>query len=82
MTRWSSKENWRVMGVCGSSAGILAARWSARVRSPGRARYDRTDKEQGSVLLSKGLMEMAYWGLQPVGDFFILLKLTPNAFDY
>ena len=48
----------------------------------GKASYDRVDRQGGSALLSKGLMEMAYWGLQPVGDFLIFLRFTPNAISW
>ena len=60
-------------------AFLLILSYAAKSLIQGKARYDRTDKEGGSALLSKGMMEMAYWGLQPVGDFLIFLRLTPNA---
>lgn len=60
-------------------AFLLILSYAAKALIRGKARFDRTDKEGGSALLSKGMMEMAYWGLQPVGDFLILLRLTPNA---
>lgn len=60
-------------------AFLLIVSYSLKIFLQGKARYDRVDKEGGSALVSKGMMEMAYWGLQPVGDFLILLRLSPNA---
>lgn len=62
--------------------GALAIGYGLRVALEGRARFDRTDKEGGSVLVSKGMMEMVYWGLQPVGDGLIRLGFTPNSISY
>ncbi len=60
-------------------AGLLILSYAVKSLIRGKASYDRVNKDGGSALLSKGLMEMAYWGLQPVGDLLILLRLTPNA---
>lgn len=61
---------------------IIALAYSVKVLFHGRARYDRVDREQGSIFLGKGLMEMAYWGLQPIGDAFIFLKVSPNMISF
>jgi CDP-diacylglycerol--glycerol-3-phosphate 3-phosphatidyltransferase len=60
-------------------AAFLVLSYAMKLLLQGKTHYARVDKEGGSVLLGKGLMEMAYWGLQPVGDFLIFLRLTPNA---
>lgn len=62
--------------------GALGIGYGIRVAFDGRARFDRTDKEGGSALVSKGMMEMVYWGLQPVGDGLIRLGFTPNSISY
>lgn len=62
-----------------SLAAILVLAYGIRTVLRGKAQYDRVDKDGGSALVGKGLMEMAYWGLQPIGDLLIFLKLTPNA---
>ncbi len=62
--------------------GVLSIGYGIRVAFAGRARFDRTDKEGGSVLVSKGMMEMVYWGLQPVGDGLIRLGFTPNSISF
>lgn len=61
---------------------ILFIAYSVKVIAQGRSRYERVDRQQGSILLGKALMEMTYWGLQPLGDFFIFLGFSPNAISY
>lgn len=65
-----------------SVAAILVLSYSVKMLFRGKAQFDRVDREGGSALLGKGIMEMAYWGLQPVGDFFILLGFSPNAISF
>jgi CDP-diacylglycerol--glycerol-3-phosphate 3-phosphatidyltransferase len=60
-------------------AAFLVFSCALKLLLQGKTQYDRVDKQGGSALLSKGLMEMAYWGLQPIGDLLIFLRLTPNA---
>lgn len=62
--------------------GALGVGYGLRVALQGKARFDRTDQEGGSVLVSKGMMEMAYWGLQPLGELLIRLGFTPNAISF
>ena len=63
-------------------AGFLVLGYALKILFRGKATYDRVDRQGGSALLSKGLMEMAYWGLQPIGDLLILLRFTPNAISW
>ncbi len=58
---------------------VLVLAYAVKVIIRGKAQYDRVDREVGSALLNKNLMEMAYWGLQPIGDFLIFLGFSPNA---
>ena len=62
-----------------ATAGLLVLAYSLKIMFRGKAQYDRVDKQGGSALLGKGIMQMAYWGLQPVGDLCIALGLSPNA---
>lgn len=57
---------------------VLVVAYSIRVALKGRAQFDRVDRQGGSALLGKGLMEMAYWALQPFAKLFIFLHITPN----
>ncbi|NBV50637.1 CDP-alcohol phosphatidyltransferase family protein [bacterium] len=67
--------------LVGILALILVA-YSFRLALKGRAQFDRVDKQGGSVLLGKGLMEMAYWALQPVARFLVYIKVTPNQLSW
>jgi len=60
----------------------LAIAYSVKLIFQGRVRFDRVEQQGGSSLLSKGVMEMAYWVLQPLGDIFIFLKISANAISY
>ena len=60
-------------------ACFLVLSYAMKLLFQGKTHYERVDKQGGSTLLNKGVMEMAYWGLQPVGDLLIFLRLTPNA---
>jgi len=61
---------------------VLILSYSMKLIFHGRTRYHRVDRQQGSALLSKSLMEMFYWGLQPVGDFFIFLRISAHSISY
>ena len=56
----------------------VALIYVARSLLRGRARFARTDADGGSVFLSKRVMEMAYWLLDPLIDGLIALHITPN----
>ena len=62
--------------------GLVSVAYSVRVLLKGRVRYDRVNRQGGSVLLGKPLMEMAYWGLQPVGRLLVFLKVSPNQLSW
>ena len=62
--------------------GLVLVAYTFRLALKGRAQFDRVDKQGGSVLLGKGLMEMAYWALQPVARFLVFLKVTPNQLSW
>jgi len=57
---------------------VLALTYVVRSAVRGRARFARTDADGGSVFLSKRIMEMAYWLLNPVIDGLVALHITPN----
>lgn len=62
--------------------GLVLVAYTFRLALRGRAQFDRVDKQGDSVLLGKGLMEMAYWALQPVARFLVFLKVTPNQLSW
>lgn len=62
--------------------GLLGIAYGVRICLKGRAHFDRVEKQGGSVLLGKGLMEMAYWSLQPLARFLVYVKVTPNMLSW
>jgi phosphatidylglycerophosphate synthase len=61
---------------------LLAAVYGLRVAIKGRARFDRIDRQGGSLLLSKGSMEVGYWMLYPAARLVVLLGITPNKISF
>ena len=65
-----------------SIVAFAAIAYGFRVWLSGRARFDRVDKQGGSPLLSKSVMEGAYWFLQPVGKLLAFCHVTPNQISW
>lgn len=61
---------------------ILTIAYAVRLLLRGRVNYARVDKQGGSALLSKGVMEMAYWWLQPMARAMVALGITPNMVSW
>lgn len=61
---------------------VLGVAYVIRTSLKGRVHYARVDKQGGSALLSKSLMEMAYWGLQPFAKLFVFFGVTPNQLSW
>jgi CDP-diacylglycerol--glycerol-3-phosphate 3-phosphatidyltransferase len=61
-----------------SVALIVGIIYGLRVLIRGRADFERVNQHGGSVLLGKGVMQGAYWSLQPLARFLIFLKISPN----
>jgi phosphatidylglycerophosphate synthase len=61
---------------------FVTVTYSIRVLFRGRAHYDRVNRQGGSVLLGRSLMEMAYWGLQPLARLMIAMRITPNQISW
>ncbi|GAC1538897.1 MAG: hypothetical protein NVS3B10_03500 [Polyangiales bacterium] len=53
--------------------------YALRAARSGRARTVRTDEVGGTVFLSKRLIEMGYWAMQPIGRGFVALGFTANT---
>lgn len=61
---------------------VLSIAYVIRSSLKGRAHFARVDKQGGSALLSKSLMEMAYWWLQPIGRLLVFFGVTPNQISF
>ncbi len=60
----------------------VAAAYGVRLAIKGRVHFDRIERQGGTVLLTKGSMELGYWMLQPVAKLFVFLRITPNAVSW
>jgi CDP-diacylglycerol--glycerol-3-phosphate 3-phosphatidyltransferase len=61
---------------------LLSAAYGLRVIIKGRARFDRIDRQGGSRLLGKGVMELGYWILTPVAKFLVALGARANQVSW
>src|SRR5437762_2728206 len=61
---------------------LVTVAYSFKVMIKGRSRFDRVNRQGGSVLFGKGIMEMGYWILQPVAKFLVYVKITPNQLSW
>lgn len=61
---------------------LLSAAYGVRVLIKGRARFERIDRQGGSPLLGKGIMEIGYWFLTPVAKFLVALGATANQVSW
>src|SRR4051794_9308198 len=62
--------------------GLVAAAYSIKVLFKGKSRFDRIDKQGGSALLSKDVMQGGYWFLQPLGRALVFAHVTPNMVSW
>ena len=65
-----------------SLVATVALAYAVRVFFKGHAHFSRIDRQGGSKLLSKELMEGAYWFLQPLGKLLIYCRVTPNQVSW
>jgi len=64
------------------AAAVVVVLYGLRAAIRGRAQFDRVNRDGGSQMLGKGVMQMAYWGLQPVGRFLVFAHITPNMISW
>jgi phosphatidylglycerophosphate synthase len=63
-------------------AVVVASIYGLRVLTRGKSEFDRVNKQGGSALLGKDVMQGAYWSLQPVARLLTFLKITPNMVSW
>lgn len=61
---------------------LVSVAYGVRLAVKGRAHFDRIDRQGGTLLLTKGSMELGYWMLQPVARLFVFLRVSPNAVSW
>jgi phosphatidylglycerophosphate synthase len=62
--------------------GLVALAYWIRTFFKGKARFDRVERQGGSSLLSKELMQGGYWFFQPLAKFLVLCRITPNVISW
>ena len=68
--------------VAATTVILLSAMYGIRVLIKGRARFERIDRQGGSLLLGKGAMEIGYWFLTPIAKFLVALGATANQVSW
>lgn len=63
-------------------AVLVTATYVARAWRRGRAHFDRVDKQGGSLLLGKSVMEGYYWFMQPLARGLVAAGLTANTLSW
>jgi len=61
---------------------VVTIAYLIKLKLVGHESYDRIEKQGGSQLLSKRVMEMGYWMFQPLGNFCIKYNITPNQITW
>jgi CDP-diacylglycerol---glycerol-3-phosphate 3-phosphatidyltransferase len=62
--------------------GLVVVAYSVKLILQGRTQYDRVNRQGGSVLMGRGMMEVGYWALQPVAKLLVFLHVTPNQISW
>jgi CDP-diacylglycerol--glycerol-3-phosphate 3-phosphatidyltransferase len=57
---------------------IASVSYAVRVSRQGRARFERVDRQGGSLFLAKPLMEMGYWSVAPIARGLVSVGFTAN----
>jgi phosphatidylglycerophosphate synthase len=60
----------------------LAVVFRLRLVVKGRVHFDRVERQGESVLLRKGAMELAHWGLEPLARVLVFLGVSPNSVSW
>ncbi|MEO5969221.1 MAG: CDP-alcohol phosphatidyltransferase family protein [Bdellovibrionia bacterium] len=65
-----------------SLIGFVVVAYGVRVTLKGQAHYDRVNRQGGSFLLSKSVMEVGYWFFQPLARFLVFCHVTANQISW
>jgi phosphatidylglycerophosphate synthase len=60
----------------------IAVAFRVRLAFKGRVHFQRVEQQGGSRLLTKGAMELAHWGLEPLAKILVSLRVSPNAVSW
>jgi CDP-diacylglycerol---glycerol-3-phosphate 3-phosphatidyltransferase len=77
-----ANHQWVFTAILLGLAALVGFAYGGRVMMRGRARFDRVEKQGGSALLSREMMEAFYWFLQPLGKFLVYCRITANGVSW
>jgi CDP-diacylglycerol---glycerol-3-phosphate 3-phosphatidyltransferase len=63
-------------------AALVSLAYGVRLTLKGPAHFDRVEKQGGSALLNKGVMELGYWVFQPLARLLVFCHITPNQISW
>jgi len=61
---------------------LVVLAYGVRVTLKGQAHFDRVDRQGGSALLSKNVMEIGYWFFQPLARLLVACHVTANQISW
>ncbi len=61
---------------------LITLAYGVRVILKGHAHFDRVERQGGSPLLSKNIMELGYWFFQPLGRLLVFCKISANQISW
>jgi len=62
--------------------GFLFVAYGVRVSLKGQAHFDRVNRQGGSLLLSKSVMEVGYWLFQPLARLLVFCHVSANQISW
>ncbi len=65
-----------------TATGLVALAYWIRTLMRGKVQFDRVERQGGSSLLSKDVMQGGYWFFQPLARFLVLCHISPNAISW
>jgi phosphatidylglycerophosphate synthase len=73
---------WVYTAILLGLAALIGVAYGIRSLFFGRVRFERVEKQGGSALLSKEMMEAFYLFLQPLGRFLVYCRVTANGVSW
>ena len=61
-----------------SIVALVVLAYGVRVTFKGQAHFDRVDRQGGSVLLGRSVMEIGYWFFQPLARLLIFCGVSAS----
>lgn len=63
-------------------SALISTAYGIRLGLKGPAHFSRVERQGGSILLAKSVMEMGYWALQPFLKLLVKLRIKPDHISW